>query len=205
MRSVIITIAKNREKNKMEKIKIDSGAAFLYPMPMVLVGSVVEGKANFMAVGWVSRVNFKPPLFGIALGPHHTNKGIDENREFSINIPNISLIEQTDYCGLVSGNKTDKSEIFNVFFGDLANAPLIQECPVCISLSLFDTVKLPVNTFYIGEPREVFSEEKYMTDKTLDIKKVNPFTLTMPDNHYWSIGDNLGKAWSIGKSRKKKE
>jgi flavin reductase (DIM6/NTAB) family NADH-FMN oxidoreductase RutF len=189
----------------MGKIKIDSDAAFLYPMPMVLVGSVVEGKTNFMAVGWVSRVNFKPPLFGIALGPHHTNKGIDENREFSINIPDISLIEKTDYCGLVSGKKTDKSEIFNVFFGDLTKAPLIEECPVCISLSLFDAVKLPFNTFYIGEPKEVFSEEKYMTDKTLDIKKINPFTLTMPDNNYWSVGDNLGKAWSIGTSLKKKE
>ena len=87
----------------MKKITIDSGAAFLYPMPMVLVGSVVAGKANFMAVAWVTRVNFKPPLLAIALGPHHTNKGIDENQEFSINIPNVSLLEKTDYCGLVSG------------------------------------------------------------------------------------------------------
>ncbi|BBO68723.1 hypothetical protein DSCA_26530 [Desulfosarcina alkanivorans] len=93
--------------------KNDNGAAFLYPMPMVIVGSVVEGKSNFMAVGWVSRVNFKPPLFAIALGPHHTNKGIDENREFSINIPDVSLMEKTDYCGLVSGKQTDKSELFN--------------------------------------------------------------------------------------------
>lgn len=188
----------------MEKIKIDNGAAFLCPMPMVLVGSVVEGKTNFMAVGWVSRVNFKPPLFAIALGPHHTNKGINENKEFSINIPNVSLIEKTDYCGLVSGNKTDKSELFNVFFGDLGKAPLIKECPVCISLSLFDTVKLPFNTLYIGEPKEVFTEEKYMTHNMLDIKKVNPFTLTMPDNHYWSVGEKLGKAWNIGESLTKK-
>ena len=189
----------------MGKIKIDTGAAFLYPMPMVLVGTVVEGKANFMAVGWVSRVNFKPPLLAIALGPHHTNKGIDENREFSINIPDVSLIEKTDYCGLVSGSKTDKSKLFNVFFGELGKAPLIEECPVSISLSLFDAVKLPFNTLYIGEPKEVFSEEKYMSDSMLDIKKVNPFTLTMPDNNYWSVGDNLGKAWNIGKSLKKKE
>jgi flavin reductase (DIM6/NTAB) family NADH-FMN oxidoreductase RutF len=188
----------------MEKIKIDSGAAFLYPMPMVLVGSVVEGKANFMAVGWVSRVNFKPPLFAIALGPHHTNQGIDENKEFSINIPDVSLIEKTDYCGLVSGSKTDKSDLFNIFYGALCKAPLIEECPVCMSCSLYDTVKLPFNTLYIGETKEVFTEEKYMTDKMLDIKKVNPFTLTMPDNHYWSVGENLGKAWNIGKSLKKK-
>jgi len=96
----------------MDKIKIDSGAAFLYPMPMVLVGSVVEGKANFMAAAWVARVNFKPPLLLIALGPHHTNKGIEANKAFSINIPDVSLIEKTDYCWRVPGGKTDKSELF---------------------------------------------------------------------------------------------
>ncbi len=187
----------------MDKIKIASGAAFLYPMPMVLVGSVFEGKANFMAVGWVSRVNYTPPLLAIAIGPHHTNRGIDENREFSINIPDVSLLEKTDYCGLVSGSKTDKSEIFNVFYGKSDKAPLIKECPVCMSCSVYDVVQLPVNKLYIGEPKEVFTEEKYMTDQKLDIKKINPFTLSMPDNHYWSVGENLGKAWDIGKNLKK--
>src|SRR5512136_2783435 len=122
----------------MDKIKIDAGAAFLYPMPMVLVGSVVGGKPNFMAVGWVSRVNFNPPLFAIALSPHHTSKGIDEHKEFSINIPDISLIEKTDYCGLVSGNKTDKSEVFTIYYGELGKAPLIKECPICISCTVYD-------------------------------------------------------------------
>jgi flavin reductase (DIM6/NTAB) family NADH-FMN oxidoreductase RutF len=106
----------------MSKIKIDSGAAFLYPMPMVLVGAVVEGRANFMAAAWVARVNYKPPLFLIALGPHHTNKGIEEHKAFSINIPDVSLIEKTDYCGLVSGGKTDKSVLFEVFYGNQCSA-----------------------------------------------------------------------------------
>jgi flavin reductase (DIM6/NTAB) family NADH-FMN oxidoreductase RutF len=187
----------------MEKIKIDNSAAFLYPMPMILTGSVVEGTTNFMAVGWVSRVNYKPPLIAIALGPHHTNKGIEENKEFSINIPDVSLIKETDYCGITSGKNKDKSKLFSVFFGKLGKAPLIKECPVCISLSLFETVKLPFNTLYIGEPKEVFTEEKYLTENVLDIKKINPFTLTMPDNNYWAVGENLGKAWSIGKNLKR--
>jgi len=188
----------------MNKIKIDSNAAFLYPMPMVLVGSVVEGKANFMAAAWVSRVNFKPPLFLIALGPHHTNKGIEEHKAFSINIPDVSLIEKTDYCGLVSGSKTDKSDIFSVFYGELDKVPLIKECPVCMSCSVYDAIRLPFDVLYIGEPKEVFTEERYMTDNQLDIKKIKPFTLSMPDNHYWSVGENLGKAWGIGKALKKK-
>ncbi len=187
----------------MGKIKLDTGAAFLYPMPMVLVGTVFKGKVNFMAVGWISRVNNRPPLMAIAIGAHHTNKGIDENKEFSINIPDVSLIEKTDYCGLVSGSKTDKSVVFDVFYGENKNAPLIKECPIGMSCILYQAVKLPTNTIYIGEPKEVFTEEKFMTDSKLDIKKIKPFTLTMPDNQYWSIGENLGRAWSIGKGLKK--
>ncbi len=188
----------------MDKIRIDNSDVYLYPMPMVLVGALVEGKANFMAVAWASRVNAKPPLFAVALGHHHTNKGIDENREFSINIPCVRSIEKTDYCGLVSGGKTDKSEVFDVFYGELKNAPLIAECPVCISCTVFNTVQLPFNTLYIGEPKESFTEEKYLTDGKPDIKKINPFTLSMPDNNYWSVGEHLGKAWSLGKNLKKK-
>ena len=187
----------------MNKIKIDNGAAFLYPMPMVLVGAVVEDRANFMAVGWVARVNFRPPLFAVALGPHYTNKGIEEHGQFSINIPNVPLMRQTDYCGLVSGSKRDKSDIFSIFYGELDKAPLIGECPVGMACALVETVQLPSNTLYIGEPREVFTEEKCMTDGVLDVKKINPFTLTMPDNGYWSVGENIGKAWNVGKGLKK--
>ena len=58
----------------MSKIKVDTGAAFLYPMPMVLVGAVVGGKANFMAAAWVARVNFKPSLSFLASSAQHTAK-----------------------------------------------------------------------------------------------------------------------------------
>jgi flavin reductase (DIM6/NTAB) family NADH-FMN oxidoreductase RutF len=81
----------------MGKIKIDSNA-FVYPMPMVLVGATVENRANFMAVGWVSRVNAKPPMIGVALGKtHYTNAGILANKSFSVNVPGMDLIEKVDY------------------------------------------------------------------------------------------------------------
>jgi hypothetical protein len=34
----------------MDKVKIGKNT-FVYPMPMTLVGTVIDGKANFMAVG----------------------------------------------------------------------------------------------------------------------------------------------------------
>ena len=187
----------------MEKIKLDTNA-FVYPMPMVIAGAVVDGKANFMAVGWVSRVNFKPPMIAVALGPHYTNQGIEAQKEFSINIPGIDLLEKTDYCGIVTGKTTDKSRLFDVFYGALQGAPLISECPVCMGCRLHETVRLPVNTLYIGEIIEVFSEERFLTDGNPDIRKIRPFTLTMPDNSYWTVGEPAGKAWSAGKALKRK-
>jgi len=186
----------------MEKITIEPNDAFLYPMPMTIIGAVVDGKANFMAAAWVSRVNFKPPMMMIALGSHHTNLGIDANGAFSINLPDVALLEKTDYCGIVSGKKVDKSKLFDIFYGSLAGAPLIRECPVCMACRLNQAVKLPFDTLYIGDVVEVFTEERFLTEGKPDIRKINPFTLTMPDNRYWGVGEMVGKAWSDGKKPK---
>jgi flavin reductase (DIM6/NTAB) family NADH-FMN oxidoreductase RutF len=79
----------------MEKTKLNNNA-FVYPMPVTLVGAVVEGKPNFMPVGWVSRVNARPPLIAVAIGRHHTNVGILEHGEFSVNVPSVDMLEATD-------------------------------------------------------------------------------------------------------------
>jgi flavin reductase (DIM6/NTAB) family NADH-FMN oxidoreductase RutF len=185
----------------MEKIKIDSNA-FVYPMPMVIVGALVEGKPNFMAVAWVARANAKPPMIMVAMGHHYTNSGIDANGAFSVNVPDVALMEKTDYCGIVSGRKIDKSKLFDVFYGILLGAPLITECPVCMACRLYQAVKLPYDTLYIGEIAEVYTEDRFLTDGKPDVKKINPFTLTMPDNHYWRVGEMAGSAWSVGKKLK---
>jgi flavin reductase (DIM6/NTAB) family NADH-FMN oxidoreductase RutF len=65
---------------------------------------------------------------------------------------------------------------------------------------LTQTVDLPFNHFFIGEIVEAYSEERYLTDGMPDIRKMAPFTLTMPDNRYWSVGEPIAQAWSVGKT-----
>ena len=102
-----------------EKINIGNNV-YVYPMPVTLVGAQVEGKANFMAVGWVSRVNANPPYIGISINKnHYTTKGILENGSFSVNFPSADMVKKTDYCGIVSGRKEDKSKLFEVFYGKI--------------------------------------------------------------------------------------
>ena len=180
-----------------QKIKIDANV-FPFPMPMSLVGAQVEGKPNFLAVAWVSRVNYKPPLIAVALGKaHYTNQGIVKQHAFSVNIPGAGLVAKTDYCGLVSGSRKDKAMIFEVFYGDLG-VPLIGDCPVSMECSLVKTIELEMDTLFIGEIKNAYSEDAYLKDGKPSLEKIKPFMLAMPDNSYWTLGEQIGKAWAAG-------
>jgi len=183
----------------MQKISVGTNV-FLYPMPVVLVGTDVGGKANFMAAGWVSRVNAAPPLLAVGIfNRHYTNEGIRENGTFSVCVPDRSLVGKTDYCGLVSGRRVDKSKVFDVFYGETKTAPMIRECPLNLECRLVQTVALPTNNLYIGEIVASFADERCMTEGKLDVKKLDPILLTMPDNRYWTVGEFAGRAWEAGK------
>jgi len=174
--------------------------AYPFPMPVVVVGAMVEGRPNLMAVAWVSRVEPRPPMIAVAMGKrHYTNVGIHETKAFSVNIPGVDLLEKVDYCGLVSGRTVDKSEVFTIETGAATGAPLIAECPVVMECRLERVVDLPNEELFIGEIVSVRADEGCLTDGTPDIEKVRPFTLTMPDNRYWSLGAETGKAWEAGK------
>lgn len=186
----------------MKKISAATNV-FIYPMPVVLVGTSIGGKANFMTVGWVSRVNAAPPMLAVGIfNKHYTNEGIKENGTFSVCFPDAGLIEKADYCGIVSGRKADKSKLFTVFYGETKTAPMIGECPLSLECRLVQTVELPTNNLYIGEIVASFADEGCMVQGKLDIRRLNPLLLTMPDNRYWTVGEFAGNAWEAGKKLK---
>lgn len=65
-------------------------------------------------------------------------------------VPSADMREKADYCGLVSGEKVDKSKLFDVFYGRLKTTLMIKECPLCIECRLVKAVGLPTNDSFIG-------------------------------------------------------
>jgi len=170
------------------------------PMPMAVIGTSEQGRNNFMAAGWVSRANANPPMISIGIGNHHyTTKLINDNRAFSVNICGKDMLVKTDFCGIYSGENTDKSGVFTTFKGNIEGAPLIEGSIVAIECRLIQTVKLDTNTVFIGEIAGAWGNENFLSNKFPDYKKGEAYFLTMPDNRYWSMGENIGKAWSDGK------
>ncbi|MFC1580152.1 flavin reductase family protein [Thermodesulfobacteriota bacterium] len=186
----------------MEKINLGETIP-AYPMPVSLVGAMVEGKPNFMAVAWFTMASYKPPRMAIVLGKgHHTNPGIRENRAFSVCIPSEDMVELTDYCGIVSGKKTDKSEVFDVFYGELESAPMIRDCPLCVECRVVDIVVSGANEIFIGDIVGTYTEDQFLSGGKLDFRKMKPFILSQPDTSYWRLGDSVATAWNIGKKYK---
>lgn len=186
------------------KRKFEQKNHFCLPWAQTILGTHLKGKVNFMALDWVTRVNFKPAMIGICVNKvNASHEAILDTGEFSINLPSVEMIEVTDYTGLVSGKRVDKSDLFEVFYGELKAAPMISECPLSIECQVTHTVDLPTNSFFIAEITTIYTEDKCLTDGLPDIKKINPFLLTMPDNTFWSIGERIGKAWGDGKRLKR--
>jgi len=177
---------------------------FCLPWAQTILGTHLNGRVNFMALDWVTRVNVTPAMLGICMNRNNASYGAIMNTgEFSINLPTVDMVEKTDYTGLVSGKNIDKSKLFDVFYGELKSAPMISECPLTIECKLSQAVDLPTHTFFIAEIINIHVDDKFLSEGKPDMKKIRPFFLTMPDNNYWAIGENVGKAWSAGKSLRK--
>lgn len=184
----------------MTKIRLDPGP-FVVPMPTVLVGAEVEGRANFMPAAFVGIANYKPAIVACGLNPdHHTCAGIEANGCFSLNLPPPELVEATDWCGLHSGKRVDKSGVFETFTGELEAAPMIQACHLTIELKVVQQLAFAVDKVYFGEVVAVHADEAVVEDGQPVWPQVSPLIFTFPDKGYWQLGAYVAKAWSVGNS-----
>jgi len=168
-----------------------------------LVGANVAGKPNFEAIAWFNIADYNPYLISISSDKsHYTNKGIREHKEFSVNIPSVDMAAVTDYCGTHSGEKVDKSKIFDVFYGELKNAPMISECPINVECKLTKTIQLSRNELLIGEIAGVYIEDRYLTDAKPDLRKINPLVFEEGVGNYWKLGDHIGRIGNMEKDYK---
>ena len=170
----------------------------LYPLVTTIVGSVVDGKPDFATIAHVGIAH----LNGITLGMgriHLTNEGIKANRTFSVSLPSEDMVELTDHIGMVSGRKEDKSGLFEVFYGELDTAPMIQDCKVTMECRLIEHVELPTHDLFVGEIVGTYAEVEVLTNGAVDIAKLKPLLFDMASRKYWSLGEPVAKCWSAGK------
>jgi flavin reductase (DIM6/NTAB) family NADH-FMN oxidoreductase RutF len=183
----------------MDKVKIGP-STFLFPMPAVLVGTEVEGRANFMTVAWCGIACHEPPAVAVAIRrQRYTMEGISTHGAFSVNVPRADMAKIVDYCGIHSGRHKDKSGIFGVTSGALPGVPLIDECPLCLECRVIHRLDLGSHALVVGEIIETYVSPECLMGKTIDPAKLDPLVYTPGVQVYQRLGEVVGKAFHDGR------
>ena len=161
-------------------------ALALYPMPLVVVGAMVDGRANWHV------------MVSLAVA-HYTNKGIRENKKLSINIVDEGLLSRADRSGCVSGSKADKSALFDYVVDD-AGVPMISQAPVTMVCSVEDIYETKGFESFICTIDATYAEERVLNEAgKIDYRVLKPVLFEMPTYEYLRTGDVIGKCMSFGK------
>jgi flavin reductase (DIM6/NTAB) family NADH-FMN oxidoreductase RutF len=183
----------------MAKIKIQNRP--VGPFPTVLAGANVNGKPNYTTIGACGVVCQDPVLYISLKSSHFSTAGVKENGFFSVNIPSAGLIEQTDYCGTVSGHTVDKSAVFTSFYDELGKAPLIRECPLNFLCKVIQTIPIFDFEMFLGQIVAVYADESCLTDGKPDAQKMDPIILV--GGAYLNLGQAIGTVFRTGAGYKK--
>lgn len=173
-----------------------------FPKPAFLIGTVIQGKPNFMLAAFGGIANGDPPMISVSIKRRrYTHQGILSNLAFSVNVPSIDQARETDYCGIVSGRDADKAAIcrFHVFYGGVENAPLIEQCPINMECTVAHILDLGTHDLIIGKIEETHISEHCYTDDKLDVHKIRPIVFTRDHRpFYQALGKTIADAYSIG-------
>jgi flavin reductase (DIM6/NTAB) family NADH-FMN oxidoreductase RutF len=174
-------------------MKQEFNGNLLSPLPVALVGTLINGKPNYCVIGYMSPFNFGNHIFFSLYKKRYTHLGIQQNKTFSVNIPSTDLLKEVNICGSKSGRDFDKSKLFDTFYGELKTAPMIQQCPLNMECSVTDILDYDPNKGIIGKVVTSYADAALVRDDKINMKKARLFCWAIGgDFSYYALGERIG-------------
>jgi flavin reductase (DIM6/NTAB) family NADH-FMN oxidoreductase RutF len=175
-----------------------------YPTPVFIVGTYDAcGKPNIMAVAWAGICCSDPPCVAVSVRKvTYTYGNLTERKAFTVSIPSVDHMEAADYCGIVSGREVDKFTAVGLtpVRSALVDAPYVGEFPVVLECKVVNVAELGVHTQFVGQILDVKVDERCLDESgKLSAELVRPFSWAPIDNHYYALGERLGRGFTVGK------
>lgn len=154
-----------------------------------------DGKANAMNTAWGGVYDYNQVY--VSLSKHKTTDNLELKKVFTLSFATKKTEKNSNYFGVVSGNKEDKIEKSGVHItpSKHVDAPIIEEYP----LTLECTVESFEDGNLIGNVINVSIDEDYLDENgKIDVDKMEIITFDMVNNMYRVLGENVGKAFKDG-------
>jgi len=171
---------------------------YIYPVPIVLVGALVDGRPNYATVGDVAIMGIKPAVVVVSLGAgHHTTQGVQDHKTFSISIPRTSDLQLVDRFGQISGRDVDKSQLVESFFGELETAPMVLSAPVSLECRVLEETSVEHRRIFVGSVVQTHVDEQFLDEKgqVAPATDLDPILYAL-DNHYYRVGEPIGTGYA---------
>lgn len=169
----------------------------LYPVPVIVVGAMVEEKPTWTLVAHTGIPAHDRIMVSLAKA-HYINAGIKNTKAVSVNIVDESWLAKADYVGSVSGAKVDKSEEFGYTIGE-TGAPMIDEAKVTLECMVEDIYETTAFENFILSISHTFAEENILNDEGTkpDFDKFKPVLFEFPGYTYLKTGETIAKCLTV--------
>lgn len=180
------------------------GKLALYPTPVVVIGAEVMENVTWTLVAHIGIVAHDRLLISLHAS-HFINKGIKETKRMSVNIVTEDWLAKADYCGVVSGNKTDKSELFVYTKGEIGT-PMIDESPLTMECVVEDIYECNGFENFICSVAGTYASPDVLDSEgdSLSYALLKPILFEYPTYQYLRTGDIIGNCAELGKEYRKR-
>lgn len=166
------------------------------PMPVFIVSTFNEDNSvNAMNAAWGGVYDYNKIM--ISLSKHKTTNNLEKRKAFCVSLANEKLVKESDYFGLVSGNKVQKiaKTGLKVEKSKYVDAPIIIDYPLTFECE----VESFIDGTLIGNIINVSVDSSYVDENgKIDIDAMKLITYDPINNEYRLIGKSIAKAFEIG-------
>lgn len=170
----------------------------LYPKPMTVVGTEIEGKVNWLVVGHTGIIGHDRILVSMNK-QHYSNQGIRKSKKLSINLVSREMLPKADYVGSVSGASVDKSDVFAYHIGE-NGTPVIDISPLTMECNVVDIYETDgFDNFICAVVNTYAAPDVLDSNGKLDYTRLKPVLFEFPTYSYLATGEIIGKCLNLDK------
>lgn len=177
-------------------------ASWIFPQPAIVIATWdKDGRADAMTAAWAGI--YDTNKIGIMLDHRHkTMENIKEKGAFTVSMPTVETMAESDYFGTVSGNKVEDKigkVGFHIVKSEYVDAPVIDEYPFTIECKVEKLIPEGEDFHVVGKIIHILADESILTNGKPDPEKLHPLVFDGINGTYMETGKAVGRAWKEGK------
>ena len=204
------TTNNNINMNQKEKAKEVAGRRnfgaqhpVMTPQPCIMIATYDENQVpDVMMAAWGGQCDYDKITFD--LGAHKTTDNIRLKKAFTVSFATEENMAESDYFGLVSGNKIPdkvKRAGFTATPSPNVDAPIINEYKLTLECRVIEMEENGEGgARVVGEVVNWSADESILNaEGKVDLAKLKPIIFDSSALVYRTVGDSIGQAWHSGK------